>query len=297
MVHVRERREIWEIGLLLVKLVFTIALVYGLVVAALYLCQRRILFVPGLSPPDRAEAGVPDMGEVTLRTEDGLSLVSWYHPAAPRRPTIVYFQGNAGTIAGRGFKARPLIDHGYGVLMVGHRGYGGNPGYPSEVGLIEDGRAGLRFLAEAGVDAKDTVLYGESLGSGVALALAAEAPEAGEIGAVVLESPYTSIVEIAATRYWFVPVRLLIKDGFDSLSRISQVHAPTLILHGEQDRLINVSHGQRLHAAANGPKQLKVFASGRHSDLYDHGALDAVVEFLDGLWDHSQTGRLPPSGS
>lgn len=286
MLHVPERREIWESDLVLLKIVFSAVLIYGLVVASLYLFQRRILFVPGTTLLDREAVGVPDMNDADLISDDGLTLRSWYRAAMPRRPTIVYFQGNAGTISGRGFKARPLMDHGYGVLLVGHRGYGGNPGFPSEDGLIDDGRAALKFLAAQGVRAKDIILYGESLGSGVAVALAAGMSDEEPPGAIILEAPFTSIVEIAASRYRFVPVRFLIKDRFDSLARVDQIHAPMLILHGARDGVINIQHGKTLHEAANEPKQFVLFDEGRHSDLYDHGALEAVVGFVDNLWDN-----------
>lgn len=286
MLHVPERREIWESDLVLLKIVFSAVLIYGLVVASLYLFQRRILFVPGTTLLDREAVGVPDMNDADLISDDGLTLRSWYRAAMPRRPTIVYFQGNAGTISGRGFKARPLMDHGYGVLLVGHRGYGGNPGFPSEDGLIDDGRAALKFLAAQGVRAKDIILYGESLGSGVAVALAAGMSDEEPPGAIILEAPFTSIVEIAASRYRFVPVRFLIKDRFDSLARVDQIHAPMLILHGARDGVINIQHGKTLHEAANEPKQFVLFDEGRHSDLYDYGALEAVVGFVDNLWDN-----------
>ncbi|MDE0811070.1 MAG: alpha/beta hydrolase [Alphaproteobacteria bacterium] len=272
--------------MVLLKIVFSAVLIYGLVVASLYLFQRRILFVPGTTLLDREAVGVPDMNDADLISDDGLTLRSWYRAAMPRRPTIVYFQGNAGTISGRGFKARPLMDHGYGVLLVGHRGYGGNPGFPSEDGLIDDGRAALKFLAAQGVRAKDIILYGESLGSGVAVALAAGMSDEEPPGAIILEAPFTSIVEIAASRYRFVPVRFLIKDRFDSLARVDQIHAPMLILHGARDGVINIQHGKTLHEAANEPKQFVLFDEGRHSDLYDHGALEAVVGFVDNLWDN-----------
>ena len=288
MVQVIERRELWEPGLAILKFLFTIVLVYGLVVGALYLFQRRILFVPGTDAPDQVAAGVPDMTDVELATSDGLTLLSWYHPASPEQPTFVYFQGNAGTIQGRGFKARAMIDRGFGILLVGYRGYGGNPGHPSEVGLIEDGRAAMRFLEEKGVAAGNMVLYGESLGSGVAVALAAEAEDGDGPGAVILEAPYTSITEIAAKRYRFAPVNKLIKDRFDSLARIPHIRAPLLVLHGEEDRLIDASHGQRLVDAAAQPKELRLFAEGRHSDLHDHGAMDAIAAFLERKWDHEQ---------
>jgi fermentation-respiration switch protein FrsA (DUF1100 family) len=286
MVHVAERREIREPVLTILKLLFALVLVYVIVVGALYLFQRRILFVPGTAPPDRLEAGLTAMSEVDLRTEDGLTLRSWYHKAAPGRPTIVYFQGNAGTIEGRDFKARPMIKAGLGVLLVGYRGYGGNPGHPSETGLIADGRAAIDFLKGEGVPAGDTVLYGESLGSGVAVALAAQVEEQGgpRFGAVILEAPYTSIVEIAAARYRFAPVDWLIKDRFDTLFRIARVTAPLLVLHGEKDRLIDASYGRRVFTVANDPKELRLFPEGRHSDLFDHGALEAVLGFLDRMW-------------
>ena len=286
MLHVPERREIWGSDLVLLKIVFSAVLIYGLVVASLYLFQRRILFVPGTTPLDREAVGVPDMNDADLITDDGLTLRSWYRAAMPRRPTIVYFQGNAGTIGGRGFKARPLMDHGYGVLLVGHRGYGGNPGFPSESGLIDDGRAALKFLAAQGVRAKDIILYGESLGSGVAVALAAGMSDEEPPGAIILEAPFTSIVEIAASRYRFVPVRFLIKDRFDSLARVDQIHSPMLILHGARDGVIDSQQGKTLYEAANEPKQFVLFDEGRHSDLYDHGALEAVVGFVDNLWDN-----------
>jgi len=274
--------------LAILKFLFTLVLVYGLIVGALYLFQRRILFVPGGNEPDRVIAGVPEMSDVELETSDGLKLLSWYHPATSGKPTFVYFQGNAGTIEGRGFKARSMIDRGFGVLLVGYRGFGTNPGHPSEVGLIEDGRAALRFLGEKGLEARDSILYGESLGSGVAVALAAEAEDGAGPGAVILEAPYTSIAEIAAKRYRFAPVDLLIKDRFDSLSRVTRIRAPLLVLHGENDRLIDASHGRRLFDAAAEPKELRLFAEGHHSDLHDHGAMDAIAEFLEHKWDRAQ---------
>ncbi len=276
----------------ILKALFALALVYVLIVGALYVFQRRILFVPGTVPPNRADAGLSAMREVELRTADGLKLLSWYHAAASGRPTLVYFQGNAGTIASRGFKAGPMIAAGFGLLLVGYRGYGGNPGHPSETGLIEDGRAALAFLREKGVTAADTVLYGESLGTGVAVALAAEAADevadGAPLGALILESPYTSIAEIAAARYRFAPVNWLIKDRFDTLSRIGRVTAPVLILHGEKDGLIGADHGRRVFAAANDPKELRLFAEGRHSDLYDLGALETVTGFLGRMWHPAQ---------
>jgi fermentation-respiration switch protein FrsA (DUF1100 family) len=280
----------------LIKISVAAVLIYCLLIACLYFFQRRILFVPGHAPPDRMEAGVSDMQEIDLSTADGLNLRSWYREAADNRPTIVYFQGNAGSISGRGFKARAFIDRGYGMLLVGYRGYGGNPGTPSEVGLVLDGRAALSFLQAEGVLTKDTVLYGESLGSGVAVALAvqiwgaAQSSEGlgGSLGALVLEAPYTSIVKIAAARYWFVPVRYMIKDPFDSLSRIAKLRCSLLILHGQRDAVIAVEHGRRLYNTALEPKRFHLFEEGQHSDLFDHGAAEVVASFLESRYGSTQ---------
>ena len=287
----------------LIKISVAAVLIYCLFVACLYLFQRRILFVPGKVSPDRQEAGVPDMREIDLSSADGLRLRAWYRGATDSRPTIVYFQGNAGSIAGRGFKARAFIDRGYGVLLVGYRGYGGNPGVPSESGLILDGRAALSFLQAEGVSAKDTVLYGESLGSGIAVALAVQiwrVTQSSEgvrspLGALVLEAPYTSIAEIAATRYWFVPVRYMLKDSFDSLSKIANLRSPLLILHGQRDAVIAVEHGRRLYDMAPEPKRFHLFEEGRHSDLFDHGAAEVVNDFLEAILDSSHRRLAPKS--
>jgi fermentation-respiration switch protein FrsA (DUF1100 family) len=296
MVQVGERSGFWEFVLGLIKISVAAVLIYCLLIAGLYFFQRRILFVPGHARPDRLEAGVSDMREIDLLSTDGLHLRSWYREAAENRPTIVYFQGNAGSIAGRGFKARAFIDQGYGVLLVGYRGYGGNPGAPSEAGLILDGRAALSFLEAEGTLTENIVLYGESLGSGIAVALAVQILETAQpseslgasLGALVLEAPYTSIAKIAAARYWFVPVRYMLKDPFDSLSRIADLRCPLLILHGQRDAVIAIEHGRRLYDTAPEPKLFHLFEEGRHSDLFDHGAAEVVTSFLEARCDSSQ---------
>ena len=269
---------------MLIKIVIVAVLLYCLLVGYLYVFQRRILFVPGTTAPNREDVGVPEMREIELLSADGLATRSWYHPAVPGKPTIVYFQGNAGTIGGRGYKARHFIDRGYGILLVGYRGYGGNPGEPSEAGLILDGRAALSFLGRGEAPPANIVLYGESLGSGVAVALAAET----RVGAVILEAPYTSIEAMAAARYWFIPIRYLLKDTFDSISRIDRIGAPLLVLHGEKDNVIDVAHGRRLFEAAVEPKRLHLFSNGDHSDLYDHDAATVIFDFVEAMWDSPQ---------
>ena len=158
------------------RVVFNVILisvfVYAVVVLGLYVFQRSLLYHPGHMNLTPAEAGVPGMRPIHLVAADGVGTVSWYQEAEGQNPTIVYFQGNAGAIADRVSKIQPYLDRGLGVLLVGYRGYGGNEGQPTENGLYADGAAALAFLEREGHSPASWILYGESLGSGVAVELA-----------------------------------------------------------------------------------------------------------------------------
>ena len=260
----------------LLRMSATVLIGYIIAVGAVFFLQRNLMYFPSGALPIPAAAGVPEMEVVQFDTSDGLTLTSWYGRAAPGKPTIVLFHGNAGYIASRTFKARVMLDAGYGVLLAEYRGYGGNPGRADEDGLYADGRAALDYLASQGVDADHLVLYGESLGTGVAVQLASERALAG----LILEAPFTSATDIAASVYWFLPVRLLLLDRFESLDKIKKVEVPVLVVHGERDRVIPVEHGKRLFAAANEPKHSVIYPQAGHVDLYNHGAGTAVLDFL-----------------
>ncbi|MFQ5765825.1 MAG: alpha/beta hydrolase [Rhodospirillales bacterium] len=254
--------------------------VYTAFVGTLYLAQRQMIYFPSQHMPPPAAAGVPEMRPVSVTTEDGLGLTSWYRAAQARQPTIVYFHGNGGNIAGRGFKARPYLDAGFGLLLVEYRGYGGNPGKPTEQGLYADGRAHLDFLAREGVTPGAWVIYGESLGGGVAVQMAAEQATRSPVGAVVLESPFLSMGEAAAAHYPFIPARTLVKDRFDSVAKIDRIGAPLLVAHGENDGVIPIGQGKALFEAAKEPKESHWIEHGGHNDLYDFGLPGLVINFL-----------------
>ena len=256
----------------------TVAVVgYALLTGCLFLGQRRLLYFPDRAPPDLALAGLDDMEPAELVTDDGLSLLAWYAPARDAsKATLVYLHGNAGHIGHRAGKVRPYLVAGHGVLLVSWRGYGGNDGSPTEDGLYRDGRAAFAFLDRVGVRPETTIVYGESLGSGVAVQMARER----RVGGVVLESPYTSIPSVAAHHYWYMPATYLVRDRFDSLSKIAEIDAPLLVVHGERDRIIPVKFGRELFAAAGEPKTWRGFAHAGHNDLYDFGAADAVLAFV-----------------
>ena len=219
------------------------------------------------------------MRDVNIETKDGLSLISWFCRGNVEKPLIIYFQGNAGNISDRDYKARFLIDNGFSVLLLGYRGYGGNRGQPSEEGLRTDGEAALEFAGREGFKASDIILYGESLGTGVVVDLGTRAMFKG----IVLEAPYTSIEALAKKRYWFIPVSYLLKDKFDSINKVSQLTSPTLVLHGDSDRVINLDYGKQLYDATPQPKKLVMFPGGGHSNLFDFGAGTEIVTFINSL--------------
>lgn len=262
--------------------IITIVVAYVLFTGALYGMQRNLLYYPDRTRPDVEVAGVPEMREVTLETEDGLALLAWYKAAEPGHPTVVYFCGNAGNIGHRGSKVRHYLDAGMGVLLVSYRGYGGNPGKPTEEGLYADGRAALAFLADQGVAPARVVAYGESLGAGIAVQMALEQAAKAPLGTLVLEAPFASLADVAAKHYPFVPVRWLLKDRFESDAKIARVRAPVFILHGEKDRVVPVSAGRALFAAAVEPKDSLWLADRHHNDLYfTDEAPRAVIAFIE----------------
>jgi len=265
----------------MINVIAVVVGVYTALVGALYLIQRELIYHPGHSMRSPAASGMPEMRPIEVTAADGVTVVSWYSPARAGKPTIVYFQGNAGNISDRAFKARPYLDAGFGLLLAGYRGYGGNPGDPSEQGLYADGRAQLAFLAGEGVGPGQWVLYGESLGSGIAVQLAVEQAAKTPVAAMVLESPYTSLGDAAAAHYPFVPARTLVKDRFDSLDKIGRIRTPLFVTHGENDDVVPIALGKRLFEAARPPKESHWVAGGGHNDLYDHGAAATAIAFLD----------------
>jgi fermentation-respiration switch protein FrsA (DUF1100 family) len=189
---------------------------------------------------------------------------------------VLFLHGNAGDIGNHIPAAKFLIDAGYGVLALEYRGYGGNPGSPSEAGLYEDARAGFAFLNRQGFADGDIVLFGESLGTGVAVEMA----RAHAVAAMVLRSPYSSMPDIAAAQFPYFPVRRLVRDTFDSLSKIARSHAPLMVFHGDADTLIPIAYGRRLYDAAPGPKTWLTVPGAGHNDVQTPAAEQAVLAFL-----------------
>ena len=249
---------------------------YVVLVGSLYVFQRHLLYFPGAGRPELGDLAALGVRQVALQTADGLSLLSWYLPPRDDHPVIAYFHGNGGHIGYRAERLRWFACNGYGVLMAEYRGYGGNPGTPSEWDFVADGAAALDFLGREGIAPNRLVIYGESLGSGVAVPLAAQR----EVASLILEAPFTSVAEVAQYHYSFIPASALVRDRFDSLTKIGQVKAPILVLHGERDRVVPLRFGRALFDAAPEPKELWLSREAGHEDLVRYGAFEAVLDFL-----------------
>lgn len=246
---------------------------------ALFLLQDRLIYFPDRARPDPVLAGLHGVIEGHVTTADGLRLLTWTVP--PREassPVLLYLHGNGGNLAHRAGRLARFAGLGWGVVMLEWRGYGGNLGRPREAGLISDARAALEAIRAEGIDPARTALWGESLGTGVAIALAAEQPRA--VAAVILESPYTSLLALGQLHYPWLPSRWLLRDRYDSLSRIGAVEAPMLIMSGGRDRLVPPAMGDALARAARAPVERWVAPQAGHNDLAEAGAIEAAAGFL-----------------
>ena len=257
-----------------------VGIAYLAALAYLWATQRSHVFHTGAGPLDLADSAVASyMHAITVDSADALTLTAWYAPAKPGRRTIVYFHGNAGTLADRDERVLPYLQRGYGVLLVGYRGYGGNPGSPTELGLYEDGRAHLDWLARQGLTGDVLIFYGESLGAAVAIQMATERTA----GALVLEAPFASIVLSARARYPLFAFDWVIKDKFANIDKIDKVRAPLFIIHGALDGVTPQRFGRMLYERAQQPKFAVWLPGAGHSNLVEFGMIDAVTRFLDGL--------------
>jgi fermentation-respiration switch protein FrsA (DUF1100 family) len=248
-------------------------------VAVLYFNQRSMLFpIPPVGRTAPKAAGFPEAEEHVLNTADGEKVIVWHVPAKPGRPVVMFFPGNGDFLAGRVSRFRGITSDGTGLVALSYRGYAGSSGQPSEQGLLLDAAAAYA-LTTARYTTDQIVVWGFSLGTGVAVALAADHP----VGKLILEAPYTSTADVASSIWLFraVPVRWLMRDQFCSDERIARVTAPLLIMQGSRDPAIPIALGERMFALAHEPKQFVRFEGGGHENLDDYGALEAAHHFID----------------
>lgn len=234
--------------------------------ALLWVAQRSLIYFPSTDTPTPPAWGLPQAEVVHLTTDDGLTLTAWYVPAPAQTAapwTVVVFNGNAGHRGHRAGLATRLSALGHAVLLVDYRGYGGNPGSPTEDGLIRDARAVRRWLdSRSDVLPERIAYFGESLGAAVAIQLSRAHPP----GALILRSPFSSLAAIGRTHYPWLPVGLLLRDQFASIDVIGTIRAPLVIIAGDADRIVPLHDTQRLFDAAQMPKRLVIIAGADHND-------------------------------
>jgi uncharacterized protein len=259
---------------MMLKWLIAAVIIYGGFVALLYLAQRSLQYFPERRRTPPSAVGLTKAEEVVLDTADRERVIVWHVPPCDERPVFLYFHGNGGSLRWREERFHDLIADGSGLVALSYRGYGGSSGVPTEKGLVEDARAAYAFSV-AHYPPERLVLWGESLGSAVAITLAAENP----VGCVVLEAPFTSAVDVGAQHYWFVPVRLFMKDQFRSDLRAGEVTAPVLVVHGENDSVVPMAFGKSLYGLIRAPKRFVSVAGGGHSDLGAR-AVSAAKKFI-----------------
>lgn len=247
-----------------------LAVLFGLLLQPFI--QRYFIYFPNTSTPDPEKFSAQDMQVITLHTHDGLALQSWYHPPEAHKPIILYLPGNAGHRGYRMSRVRHFITAGYGLLLIDYRGYGGNPGHPSEEGFYQDARAAMHFLHKT---SRSIIVYGESIGSGVATQMATEFP----ICALILQAPFTSLLALRQYFYPWLPIAL--KDKYDSLQKMSTIRIPLLILHGQVDTVVPFQQGKTLFEHANQPKEFVSFPEKGHNNLWDKDFLQTVLGFMN----------------
>jgi len=239
---------------------------YLIVLAIFFLTQRKLLYFPARSYISPAEAHANRAFiEIPVKTQDGIELRGWYAPATSSPCTIVFFHGNGDSLSTAAGIAEPYIIAGYGFFLAEYRGYSGLPGAPAERGLYHDARAYLQSLKNHGVDSRNIVLYGHSLGTGVAVQMASEYRTAG----LMLLAPYLSIPKVAQIHFPFFPSSILALDRFDNEKKIKQIHSPLLIGNGSEDAVVPPSQGEKLYSLANGPKEFHSLPGLGHNDAFE----------------------------
>jgi len=261
------------------ELIIGIIVVYASVLILLFIFQRNLMYHPleNNYSGDKLEVEVE---KVKIITTDNISLLGWFHKKDLKKfKTIVYFHGNAGKLENRIHKLNHFKDMDINFLIIAWRGFSGNKGKPNEKGLYIDARSTIQWLKKLGLKEKDIILYGESLGTGVATEIAQSNNYAG----LVLETPFTSMVEAAKNFYPYIPVSILLKDKYDNQKKIKNINIPVLVMHGEADQIVPFWMGKKIYEIANQPKYSYFTKFDDHMMEYDKKLLFRLEKFIKSL--------------
>ena len=248
--------------------------IYVIICLVIFLSQRKLLYHPN-------ENNYLDENKLTHKIEKVFvksdnRLIGWYHFKDRKYKTLLFFHGNAGNLQNRIYKLNEIAELELNYLIIAYRGFSGNEGKPTEEGLYNDSMAAKRWLNSNNIDDSNIILYGESLGTAVAVDLGSKFPFAG----IILESPFTSMVELSKIYYPYLPVNLLLKDRYDSINKISKITFPKLVMHGDKDNIVPFSMGKRIFESFSEPK-FSYFKSGDdHMMDFDQELLGNIKNFL-----------------
>ena len=256
---------------------------YALIVIIVFFFQRNLLYHPSINNylNDNQNNNEPtEIEKVKIITRDKIKLNGWfYFDTNVDSKTILFLHGNAGSLENRTYKLNHFKDLNLNFLIIAWRGFSGNKGKPNEKGLYEDAESAINWLKERGVKEKNIILYGESLGTGVAVEIA----QGKNYGGIILESPFTSMVNMGKKYYPFFPVKFLLKDKFESNKKINKISIPILIMHGKVDKIVPYTMGKKMYELANQPKFFYSQEYGDHMVEYDEKLLLALKEFIRSL--------------
>ena len=263
----------------ILEFVVGILIIYTSVLILLFIFQRNLMYHPDENNyfGDKLEVKIE---KVQIKTSDNISLLGWFHNKDLKNyKTILYLHGNAGKLENRIHKLNHFKDMDVNFLIIAWRGFSGNEGKPSEKGLYEDGKSAIMWLNSLGIVEEDIIIYGESLGTGIATEIAQNKNFAG----LVLETPFTSMVEAAKNFYPYIPVGLILKDKYKNDEKIKNINIPILVMHGEADQIVPFWMGKKVFNLANDPKYSYFTTTDDHMMEYDKKLVLALNSFIESL--------------
>jgi uncharacterized protein len=261
------------------KIIIGILVIYTSLLLLLFIFQRNLMYHPDENnySGDKLEV---DIKKVKINTSDGLDLLGWFHKKDLKRfKTIIYFHGNAGKLENRIHKLNHFKDMDVNFLIIAWRGFSGNDGKPSEENLYIDGNSSIKWLKNLGLSEKDIIIYGESLGTGVATEIAKNNNFAG----LVLETPFTSMIEAAKNFYPYIPVRILLRDKYENDKKIKNINIPVFVMHGEADQIVPFWMGKKIYEMANQPKYSYFTKYDDHMMEFDEKLVFELKTFFKSL--------------
>jgi len=256
-----------------------VALVYFFVLISTYIFQRSLLYHPAENNYSNDQLSI-SVEKVKIVTQDNIELLSWYHNKNINNyKTILFLHGNAGSLKNRIHKINHFKDVNVNFLLLAWRGFSGNDGKPTEEGLYEDARSAINWLKSKGIKENNIIIYGESLGTGVAIEIAQKKNFSG----IILESPFTSMIDAAKDKYPYLPVRLILKDKYESNKKIKNINIPILIMHGKIDNIVPFYMGKKMYELANEPKYFYFSEYDNHMMEYNEKLINTLKNFIYSL--------------